>query len=752
MQSDNDLKSSETFTENIFRGYYGVGTFIEKSAIPDSYGFQSKNNPEFKGYPDFFLDDTENSNIVYVVEAKPTKHSVAENEVKFYMKNNKIKSDIVGIAISGQRKNQLKVTYYLLAKGDEKIQTFNVKDKLLQLQSIKKIVDRRRYGDIVTDDELIKVLHQLNSKFHANNKIRDTDRSLFFSGILIALTDNTFRNTFEGIQEPNESDVVLNDSDNMHTAVLNAINAQLSLKINSLSKRVDWNDQFAFIKSIDFSLSEYKDIIKTVRDKVYVPYKNEQKQDILGKAYKIFLSRSGRAEGKNIILTPDHIKSLMIKLARLEANDVVIDTCTGTGGFLMDAMEMMLSLADEDSETEKHIKNEQLIGFETDRVLFSLACSNMFLHGDGRSNMLLRSSLLNDAEETLVNSSDGDLLEWIKSKKPTKCIINPPYENNSSIKFVKQALEYLEPNGKLIIIMPTPTLTRNQGKDKLTEAILKIGKLDFVIKMPYTLFSEQGRTVNTSIFGFTKTPHHKSDSVFFYNLESDGFVSVQHKGRIDKYNLWNDIEGDIIEKTNDLEDEEGVSKKKRIYRGNELRCYGFEESRQGSTLVEFGELFSGIKGSLASESSDSSGEYDFITASDEWKKHSKYTHDTEALVYAVSAAGSLGKSQYVNGKFIASNLCLILTPKDDTRYPINLKFYNYYLNAIRKQIVVDISDGTSKLTINRAELERYYIEYFPIEVQNTFVAKHIMPIEQKRKELLNVLAEIDRSLRLLPSQ
>ena len=41
-------------------------------------------------------------------------------------------------------------------------------------------------------------------------------------------------------------------------------------------------------------------------------------------------------------------------------------------------------------------------------------------------------------------------------------MINPPYENNNSIKFVKQALDYLENNGKLIIIMPTPTLTRNQ--------------------------------------------------------------------------------------------------------------------------------------------------------------------------------------------------------------------------------------------------------------------------------------------------
>ena len=47
--------------------------------------------------------------------------------------------------------------------------------------------------------------------------------------------------------------------------------------------------------------------------------------------------------------------------------------------------------------------------------------------------------------------------------KPTRVIINPPYENNNLIKFTLQALNYLEPGGKLVIIMPTPTLTHNQG-------------------------------------------------------------------------------------------------------------------------------------------------------------------------------------------------------------------------------------------------------------------------------------------------
>ena len=84
----------------------------------------------------------------------------------------------------------------------------------------------------------------------------------------------------------------------------------------------------------------------------------------------------------------------MVKLARLNLDDVVLDTCTGTGGFLMEAMEKLNNLAKDDENELEKIREHKLIGFELDSTLFALSCSNMFLHGDGRSNMLYRDSLL----------------------------------------------------------------------------------------------------------------------------------------------------------------------------------------------------------------------------------------------------------------------------------------------------------------------------------------------------------------------
>lgn len=425
--------ASESITENIFREFYGSTTFIEKASINKSYGFKSKKNTNNKGYPDF-LKDT--GDYVIIVEAKPLKHSNAEDEVQFYMNNNDIDKSMIGIAVSGQHLSQLKVTYYYKTVEMDAIEKLQVKDKLLTLDVLHDTYSKKVSGETVSDEELIRVLKDLNTTFHNDNKIRVTERSLFFSGLMIALTNDNFRNTYRHTSPPSKEEIAstnrtIFESVNLNESIINAIDTQLKAKINNMSKTFNWKDKFSFIRNVDYSLNEYIRIIKLIETKIYLPFAREEKQDILGKAYKIFLSRAGSAETKNIILTPDHIKELMVKLARLTVDDVVIDTCTGSGGFLMESMEMLEKLAKDDIEKVEHIHEKQLIGFEIDDVLFTLACSNMFLHGDGRSNLLFRDSLLHhDSKGNILNNKDEDLFDYIKSLKPTKCIINPPYEKN----------------------------------------------------------------------------------------------------------------------------------------------------------------------------------------------------------------------------------------------------------------------------------------------------------------------------------
>lgn len=287
-------RKSETVTENIFRDYYGSSTFIEKSAIPNEFGFKSKKSTNYKGYPDFLLEEED---YIIVVEAKATEQDQAIDEVKHYMLKNNITKDIIGIAVSGQDIENMNVDYFLKTNEDSSISHILKESTLLTLKNIANIYWKNRYGESVSSENLIKTLNQLNKTFNDNNKVKDTERSLFFSGLMIALKDNTFRHTYKNIQAPSKEEistvkVTVLESHNLNNAILDAITRQLADKINNLSKSYSWKDRFSFIKNIDYSLKEYKEIISKIEKNIFKPFQNDEKQDILAKAYRIFLKKS----------------------------------------------------------------------------------------------------------------------------------------------------------------------------------------------------------------------------------------------------------------------------------------------------------------------------------------------------------------------------------------------------------------------------------------------------------------------------
>lgn len=560
---------AESATENLFREFYGASTFVEKRDIPKSFGFQSKRaGSSVDGFPDFFKDMDE---WLIVVEAKSgapgpkTDHAAAEADLRSYMANNAVPhADIIGIAISGQTAESLRVTHFFRKGGADVIEELDEPRSLVSLETLTKHYEAAAHGDPLSDTELRRFLVQLNERFHKDSRVRDTERSLFFSALMIALDDTQFRSVYQSQEVPEDHRLV--EARYLNDAIVAAVKRQLVKKVNSESKQIDWEDRFSFVKTVDIPLDEYKQIITDIDERVHQPSKRAMKRDILGRAYKIFLSRAGKMDNRNIILTPDHIKTFMVDLAQLGRDDVVLDTCMGSGGFLMDAMEQLVDKAQGDEAQIAHIHEHQLIGFELDPILFALACSNMFLHGDGRSNLLYRDSLVTRGRAFTVAAADKKLRSYVKKLRPDKCVINPPYENDNPINFAMSAIEYLEAGGRLVIIMPNNTLSKNANR-QAAESILKAAQLDFVIDMPQQLFFEQGRGVKTSIFGFTKASngHPKDALVTFVDMEDDGHQVRSGSGRRDT-GRWAGIAKAVQTAIRDhLESQEARSWRSRVF-------------------------------------------------------------------------------------------------------------------------------------------------------------------------------------------
>ena len=141
-------------------------------------------------------------------------------------------------------------------------------------------------------------------------------------------------------------------------------------------------------------------------------------------------------------------------------------------------------------------------------------------------------------------------------------------------------------------------------------------------------------------------------------------------------------------------------------------------------------------------------EYDFITASEDWKTHNEYTHNWEFLVFAMWASWSLGRTHYVNWKFISSDLCFIISPKDKYKDKINLKFYHTYFNVIKEDIVKHTATWTSKIAINRKNFWNYELFLPDLEFQNSFFEKFI-EIKNSNDKLLDITNQNQNYIKLL---
>ncbi|WP_226797448.1 N-6 DNA methylase [Aliarcobacter butzleri] len=242
----------------------------------------------------------------------------------------------------------------------------------------------------------------------------------------------------------------------------------------------------------------------------------------------IFFNEFNRYKGKSEsgqVFTPDHITSLMYKITEVNKDDLVLDAACGSGAFLVKAMCNMIKEAGGNStDKAKIIKEEQLFGIELDKEIYALACANMLIHKDGKTNL----------EQFDARSYEAK--KWIKSKKITKILMNPPFENKyGCLDIVLNVLESLEKDKTCAFIMPDNKLETNIKKAK---KILNNHYLTKIIKLPNEIFSG----VTSSIFIFKSGIPQDDKKIFACAILDDGLETIKNQGRQDIKNKWEEIE------------------------------------------------------------------------------------------------------------------------------------------------------------------------------------------------------------------
>jgi predicted RNA methylase len=159
---------------------------------------------------------------------------------------------------------------------------------------------------------------------------------------------------------------------------------------------------------------------KFVFDHFIVPFEKyffyTTKVDGLGSAYEVLGQLSGKDTKAGQFFTPENIVRFMVMLADLKSDDIVLDFACGTARFLIYAMYDMIAKVSGGNTTtkEKHIKEKQLFGTDFDPYVAKLSKMNMYIHGDGKTNIqdkdgLLLYSMDGQIDDILTNPPLGDL-------------------------------------------------------------------------------------------------------------------------------------------------------------------------------------------------------------------------------------------------------------------------------------------------------------------------------------------------------
>ncbi len=561
--------ANERITENYFRNFINKDNlfindkiiFEEQSSkdtkIDKLLGNASKSGFG-KGYPEFIIQFKENPDFIILVECKAdTKYHVSENKDKYkdfavdgvllYSSFLSKEFDVLSIAISGEKENNLKISHFLQLKGTNQNHTIFTDDKFLPIEDYLNgyLTDERKFNQDF--QELLKYSKNLNDKLHIL-KVPESNRSLLISGALIALHDKAFQNAYK-YQKPKEL------AENLINTIKNKITDVQNKHINDIVTSYSFISTHTILSQQENKL---RNIIEEIDQRINNFIKTYKYFDTLGQFYIEFLRYANNDTGLGIVLTPPHITELFSEIANINKDSIVLDTCTGTGGFLISAMKKMIIDAGGDKSKEEIIKTKQIIGIEFQHNIFSLTCSNMYIHGDGRSNLIKGSCF----EESII--------EEVKRYKPNVGMLNPPYSSTKDdipeLEFVLNNLSMLEKGSLCVSIIPLSCVLATTGKDyKLKYKLLKEHTLEAVFTMPSELFHNSRVNVTTCIMVCkAKEKHPENYKTYFAYWKDDGFTKRKASGRADYYHRWPSIKKFWIENYKNKDDIPGHSVKKYV--------------------------------------------------------------------------------------------------------------------------------------------------------------------------------------------
>jgi type I restriction enzyme M protein len=215
--------------------------------------------------------------------------------------------------------------------------------------------------------------------------------------------------------------------------------------------------------------------------------------------------------------TPRAVTQFMVDMVNPQLGETVLDPATGTGGFLVCAIE---HLRKQVRNTEQEALLQQSIrGVEKKQLPHLLCVTNLMLHGVEVPSQILHDNTL---RRPLRDYTPADRVDVVLTNPPFGGIEEPGIEQGfpadvrtkeTADLFLVLIKHILKPGGRAALVLPDGTLFGEGVKTRIKEQLLSECNLHTIVRLPNGVFAPY-TGIKTNLLFFTKG--QPTEAVWFY--------------------------------------------------------------------------------------------------------------------------------------------------------------------------------------------------------------------------------------------
>lgn len=355
-------------------------------------------------------------------------------------------------------------------------------------------------------------------------------------------------------------------------------------RLNGLFRKAcaEWSDIFLSAEKIELTPEALIAVASEFQGKKFF----DADLDVIDAAFEYMINPEQKGD-KGQYFTPRPVVKMCVKMLNPKPEERVLDPACGPGGFLIHSLHWVFEhylkprFKNNLAKRKFDYANSRLFGIDFDHRLSRVAKAMMLIAGDGRSNVYKVNSL--DPREW-KNRTDG-LVGAIQDGKFDVVMTNPPFAGNISqsevlggydlaykgdhtkhkrvkkltrdVLFIERCLRFLEPGGRMAIVLPQGNLN-NTNAEYIRTWVMDKARILAVVGLHVNTFKPFTGT-KTSVFFLQKWANEERIKDYSIFMAANEKPVKDNSG---EYRFKRESNGSFVEE--EVKDSHGNIHRKRI--------------------------------------------------------------------------------------------------------------------------------------------------------------------------------------------